>query len=173
MLEDTNHTSTGSDAPSSVPTSEEIPHRIPRTPTRPLTAPMLQGVSAVALAKGVGGMTNAQLGAHLTALASAEPNTQLRETLAEAGARLKELDAGAAAVADDVPLYLDSDVDVMRPDPARPGATKQVRLKGGRFLSELDLSQDEVDELTKHGAIRHATHHEIRAERDRRAASAQ
>jgi hypothetical protein len=76
----------------------------------------------------------------------------------------KEADSGSSD-AEDVPMFLDSDVHVMV-----EGQLTVVR--GGRLLSEVeeDLSEDQVDELVARRVVRPATPREIEAAESRDAA---
>jgi hypothetical protein len=62
------------------------------------------------------------------------------------------------------PMFLDSHVDVVRDG-------EVVRIQGGVLVEDTDLSEDEIDELTAHRAIRLATDPEIERA-DRMAAAA-
>lgn len=144
--------------------SAPSPTRVHRQPPRNVT-PLPDGASAQAQAQQVAPMTNAQLAAYLTAVAGAQGSAQVREAMLEAGARLSKIDGGATAAERAIPLYLDSNVDVMRDDPkSKDGSKKTVRIAGGQFVSDTDLTEDEIDEFTTHRAIRFATHAEIAAD---------
>jgi hypothetical protein len=60
----------------------------------------------------------------------------------------------------DVPLFLDSDAHVMREN-EKTGKPETYVVKGGVMVDDTDLSDDEIDELTAHRAVRRATPDEI------------
>jgi hypothetical protein len=65
----------------------------------------------------------------------------------------------------DVPMYLDSDVHVMR-----DGELTVVR--GGQLVDDTDLEDDEIEELEQHKAIRPATAKELAGLEQQEVASA-
>lgn len=80
----------------------------------------------------------------------------------------------AAGKKRDVPMYLDSDVHVMRPDEENPKRKVTTIVRGNRLLDDLEadeLTDDEIDELTARRVIRPAKPEEIeRSEQQDRAA---
>lgn len=80
----------------------------------------------------------------------------------------------AAGKKRDVPMYLDSDVHVMRPSEDEPKRRVTTLVRGGRLVDDLEddaLSDDEIDELTARRVIRPAKPEEIeRSEQQDRAA---
>lgn len=61
----------------------------------------------------------------------------------------------------DVPMYLDSDVHVMRPSEADEKKLVTTVIKGGVLVDDTELTDDEIDELTARRVIRPATVDEI------------
>jgi hypothetical protein len=81
--------------------------------------------------------------------------------LAVAGATKKRTTRRTSGKKRDVPMYLDSDVHVMRENDDGKLATTVI--KGGVLVDDTDLSDDEIDELTARRVIRPATVEEIDA----------
>jgi hypothetical protein len=59
----------------------------------------------------------------------------------------------------DVPMFLDSEVHVMRE--GKDGKPEQLRIAGGVLVDDTELEDDEIDELTARRVIRPATQDEI------------
>jgi hypothetical protein len=70
----------------------------------------------------------------------------------------------AAGKKRDMPMFLDSDVHVMREDPNNEKRMVTTIVRGGRMLDDLEdeaLTDDEIDELTARRVIRPATVAEV------------
>jgi hypothetical protein len=81
-----------------------------------------------------------------------------------ATAKKKATTRKAAGKKRDMPMYLDSDVHVMREDPNNEKRMITTIVRGGRMLDDLDdeaLTDDEIDELTARRVIRPATVEEV------------
>jgi hypothetical protein len=83
--------------------------------------------------------------------------------LAVAGATKKRASRRTSGKKRDVPMYLDSDVHVLREseDPTHNGKLVTTVIKGGVMVDDTDLTDDEIDELTARRVIRPATPEEI------------
>jgi hypothetical protein len=83
--------------------------------------------------------------------------------LAAVGATKKRASRRTSGKKRDVPMYLDSDVHVMREseDPTHNGKLVTTVIKGGVMVDDTDLTDDEIDELTALRVIRPARPEEI------------
>jgi hypothetical protein len=75
------------------------------------------------------------------------------------GATAKRTTRRKAGNRSDVPMFLDSDVHVMRKND--DGKTETVVIRGGVLVDDTDLEEEEIDELTARRVIRHATPEEV------------
>jgi hypothetical protein len=83
---------------------------------------------------------------------------------AAVGATKKKVTRKSAGKKRDMPMFLDSDVHVMREDPLDPRRKITTIVRGGRMLDDLEddaLTDDEVDELTARRVLRPATPAEV------------
>lgn len=114
-------------------------------------------------------LSHAELAQAVSRVASEQGAAAARATLVEAGRRIRSLDAALTnaqnaateqgaefAAPGEMPLMLEGIVHVMRNG-------KLHEIKGPRLVHELDLTQDEIDELTALRVIRLATLDEVMA----------
>lgn len=138
---------------------------IPRVQAQPVTTHTLFSQSSAAVER-FALRPPVQLPAVRAAIPSApsHPRSRHRFTdsiglVAVAGATKKRTTRRSSGKKRDVPMYLDSDVHVMRDNDEGKAVTTVI--KGGVLVDDTDLSDDEIDELTARRVIRPATVDEI------------
>jgi hypothetical protein len=139
---------------------------IPRVQAQPVTTHALFSQSSAAVER-LALRPPVQLPAVRAAIPStpSHPRSRHRFTdsiglLAVAGAT-KKATRRSSGKKRDVPMYLDSDVHVMRPSEADEKKLVTTVIKGGVLVDDTDLTDDEIDELTARRVIRPATVDEI------------